>query len=289
MDGRERFLAPETSMSVQAALGSDIALVFDECTPFHVSREYTERSMERTHRWLERCLRWHAEHGPAGQAVYGIVQGGVEQDLRIVSVGAVAESSCDGVAIGGSLGQDKAQMHSVVSWTTAELERVAPDRPRHLLGIGDVDDLIAGVEMGIDTFDCALPTRLGRHGVALVPDPDARWRVDLVKGRWRESREPILDGCPCPACSAGFSRAYLHYLLRAGELTALRLVTLHNLSFIARLMGDLRAAIDGGRLVEVAAALRAGAAPGTDVRRDGPGEFGARTPGPEYRNSAEFP
>ena len=289
VDGRERFLAPETSMSVQAALGSDIALVFDECTPFHVSREYTERSMERTHRWLERCLRWHAEHGPAGQVVYGIVQGGVEQDLRIVSVGAVAESSCDGVAIGGSLGQDKAQMHSVVSWTTAELERVAPDRPRHLLGIGDVDDLIAGVEMGIDTFDCALPTRLGRHGVALVPDPEARWRVDLVKGRCRESREPILDGCPCPACSAGFSRAYLHYLLRAGELTALRLVTLHNLSFIARLTADLRAAIDGGRLVEVAASLRAGAAPGTDARRDGPGEFGARTPGPEYRNSAEFP
>jgi len=265
VDGRERFLSPETSMSVQAALGSDIALAFDECTPFHVSREYTERSMERTHRWLERCLRWHAEHGPAGQVVYGIVQGGVDQELRLVSTAVVAESASDGVAIGGSLGQDKAQMQSVVSWTTAELERLAPARPRHLLGIGDVDDLIAGVEMGIDTFDCALPTRLGRHGVALVPDPEARWRVDLVKGRWRESPEPILDGCPCPACSGGFSRAYLHYLLRAGELTALRLVTLHNLSFIARLMADLRDAIDGGRLAAVAAALRAGAAPGTVV------------------------
>ncbi len=262
VDGRERFLSPETSMSVQAALGSDIALVFDECTPFHVSREYTERSMERTHRWLERCLRWHASEGPAGQAVYGIVQGGVDRSLRVVSSEAVAASGCDGIAIGGSLGQDKAQMHSVVGWTTAELERVAPDRPRHLLGIGDVDDLIAGVEMGIDTFDCALPTRLGRHGVALVPDPDGRWRVNLVKGRWRDSPDPILDGCPCPACSAGFSRAYLHYLLRAGELTALRLVTLHNLSFIARLMADLRAAIDEGRLADVAAALRGGAAPG---------------------------
>ena len=262
VDGRERFLSPETSMSVQAALGSDIALVFDECTPFHVSREYTERSMERTHRWLERCLCWHAEHGPAAQAVYGIVQGGVDRDLRVVSSGVVAGSGCDGVAIGGSLGQDKAQMHSVVSWTTAELERLAPDRPRHLLGIGDVDDLIAGVEMGIDTFDCALPTRLGRHGVALVPDPEARWRVDLVKGRWRDCPEPILDGCPCPACSGGFSRAYLHYLLRAGELTALRLVTLHNLAFIARLMADLRDAIDAGRLPTVAAARRAGVAPG---------------------------
>ena len=263
VDGRERFLSPETSMSVQAALGSDIALVFDECTPFHVSRGYTERSMERTHRWLERCLRWHASEGPAGQAVYGIVQGGVDRSLRIVSAEVVAGSGCDGIAIGGSLGQDKAQMHSVVGWTTAELERVAPDRPRHLLGIGDVDDLIAGVEMGIDTFDCALPTRLGRHGVALVPDPDARWRVDLVKGRWRDTHDPILDGCPCPACSAGFSRGYLHYLLRAGELTALRLVTIHNLSFIARLMADLRAAIAEGRLADVAAALRGGAAPGT--------------------------
>jgi len=263
VDGDERFLSPETSMSVQAALGSDIALVFDECTPFHVSREYTERSMERTHRWLERCLRWHASFGPPGQVVYGIVQGGVDRSLRVVSAEVVAGSACDGIAVGGSLGQDKAQMHEVVSWTTAELERVAPDRPRHLLGIGDVDDLIVGVELGIDTFDCALPTRLGRHGVALVPDPEARWRVDLVKGRWRESREPILEGCPCPACSGGFTRAYLHYLLRAGELTALRLVTLHNLSFIARLMADLRDAIDGGRLTEVAAALRAGAAPGT--------------------------
>ncbi|HUA50447.1 MAG TPA: tRNA guanosine(34) transglycosylase Tgt [Solirubrobacteraceae bacterium] len=262
VDGRERFLSPEGSMAVQAALGSDIALVFDECTPFHVSREYTERSMERTHRWLERCLRWHEAHVDFGQAVYGIVQGGVDHDLRSVSAGAVAASGCDGVAIGGSLGREKAQMHEVVSWTTAELDRLAPDRPRHLLGIGDVDDLIAGVELGIDTFDCALPTRLGRHGVALVPDPGAGWRVDLAKGRWRSVADPIMDGCPCPACVGGFSRAYLHYLLRAGELTALRLVTLHNLSFIARLMEDLRAAVDTGRLAEVAAGLRGGAAPG---------------------------
>jgi queuine tRNA-ribosyltransferase len=261
VDGSRRFLSPETSMSVQAALGSDIALVFDECTPFHVSRDYTARSTERTHRWLERCLRWHSEHGTPGQVVYGIVQGGVEQDLRVGSTGAVAASACDGIAIGGSLGQDKAQMYEVVSWTTAELERLAPERPRHLLGIGDVDDLIAGVELGIDTFDCAMPTRLGRHGVALVPDPAARWRVDLVKGGWRESAEPILDGCPCPACAGGYSRAYLHYLLRAGELTAVRLITLHNLSFIGRLMEDLRDAIEAGRLPEVAASLRAGAAP----------------------------
>jgi queuine tRNA-ribosyltransferase len=261
VDGTERFLGPETSMSVQAALGSDIALVLDECTPFHVSREYTARSMERTHRWLERCLRWHQEHGPEHQVVYGIVQGGFDRELRLESTAAVAASECDGIAIGGSLGQEKAQMHEVVGWSTAELARLAPDRPRHLLGIGEIDDLIAFVELGIDTFDCAMPTRLGRHGVALVPDPGARWRLDLVKGRWREAPEPILEGCPCPACAGGFSRAYLHYLLRAGELTALRLVTLHNLAFISRLMDKLRAAIAEDRLAEAAGALRAGADP----------------------------
>jgi queuine tRNA-ribosyltransferase len=262
VDGGERFLGPETSMSVQAALGSDIALVLDECTPFHVTRDYTARSMERTHRWLERCLRWHEMHGPPGQVVYGIVQGGVERDLRRESAEAVAASASAGIAIGGSLGREKSEMHEVVSWATSDLEDLAADRPRHLLGIGDIDDLIRGVELGIDTFDCALPTRLGRHGVALIPDPDARWRVDLVKGRWREASESILDGCPCPACRAGFSRAYLHYLLRARELTGLRLVTLHNLSFIGRLMEDLRVAIEVDRLGEVAAGLRAGAAPG---------------------------
>jgi queuine tRNA-ribosyltransferase len=250
-------------MSVQAALGSDVALVLDECTPFHVTRDYTAHSMARTHRWLDRCLRWHEEQGPRDQAVYGIVQGGVERDLRIESAATVAESSCHGIAIGGSLGRDKAQMHEVVSWTTAELERLADGRPRHLLGIGDVDDLIACVDLGIDTFDCALPTRLGRHGVALVPDPGARWRLDLVKGLHRDSAEPILESCNCPACSAEYTRGYLHYLLRAGELTALRLVTLHNLTFIARLMAELRSAIDQGRLAEVGARLRTGEAPGT--------------------------
>jgi queuine tRNA-ribosyltransferase len=263
LDGGERFIGPETSMGVQAALGSDIALVLDECTPFHVSRDYIARSMERTHRWLQRCLDWHERHGAEGQAVYGIVQGGVEHDLRMVSTAAVSDSRCDGIAIGGSLGQDKAQMHQVVDWTTEALDRLAPERPRHLLGIGEIDDLVVGVRQGIDTFDCAMPTRLGRHGMALIPDPEARWRVDLAKGRWRRSREPIMEDCPCPACSAGFSRGYLHYLLRAHELTGLRLVTLHNLSFMARVMADLRDAITTDRLDEVADAILAGAAPGT--------------------------
>ncbi len=263
VDGREYFLSPEGSMEVQAALRSDIALVFDECTPFHVDRAYTERSTERTHRWLDRCLSWHAEHGPPEQLVYGIVQGGVHEDLRRASARTVAASGCHGVAIGGSLGASKEQMYEVVGYATGELGGAREPLPRHLLGIGEVDDLIAGVELGIDTFDCAMPTRLGRHGTALVPDPAGRWRLDLHKGRWRDSEEPLLDGCPCPACSRGLSRAYLSYLVRAGELTGMRLLTLHNLAFLARLMADLRGAILAGRLPEVAAALRAGASPTT--------------------------
>jgi queuine tRNA-ribosyltransferase len=261
VDGSKRFMGPETSMEVQAALGSDIALVFDECTPFHVTRDYTARSTERTHRWLDRCLDWHAANGPEGQRVYGIVQGGVFEDLRIESTERVASSACDGVAIGGSLGANKPQMYEVVGWTTQALDRVAPERPRHLLGIGDVDDLIEGVELGIDTFDCAMPTRLARHGMAVVPDPAGRWRVDLTASRWRRSTDPILDGCHCPACTAGFPRGYINHLLRLGEATAGRLLTLHNLHFVARLMDDLRDAVRDGTLADRAAALRSGDSP----------------------------
>jgi queuine tRNA-ribosyltransferase len=261
VDGRIRFISPEDSMATQSALRSDIALSFDECTPFHVDRDYTQRSTERTHRWLARCLDWHAEHGPDEQLVYGIVQGGVHEDLRRESAQLVAASGCDGIAIGGSLGSDKAQMYEVVSWATSELGGEHEQRPRHLLGIGEVDDLIAGVELGIDTFDCAMPTRLGRHGTALVPDPDARWRLDLTKAGSRESDRPLLEDCPCPACVKGFSRAYLGYLARAGELTGTRLITMHNLALLARLMGDLRQGILDGRLSEVAASWRAGEFP----------------------------
>src|ERR671916_913946 len=258
VDGGERFMGPETSMEVQAALGSDIALVFDECLPFHVTRDYTARSTERTHRWLDRCLAWHAEHAPDWQGVYGIVQGGVEEDLRRSSAQEVAARDTFGLAIGGTLGQDKAQMYEVVGWTTEELPEA---RPRHLLGIGDVDDLLRGVRLGIDTFDCAMPTRIGRHGMAVVPDPAKRWRVDLAKARWRTADEPLLEGCPCPACEPGYSRAYLHYLLKAREQTAMRVLTIHNLAYLRELMAALREAIDAGRLSEAVAAAPARAPP----------------------------
>jgi queuine tRNA-ribosyltransferase len=256
LDGAERFMGPETSMEAQATLGSDIALAFDECTPFHVERDYTAGSMERTHRWLDRCVRWHGEHAPAGQLLYGIVQGGVYEDLRAESTAYVVASGTPGIAIGGSLGQEKAQMREVVGWSLAALPE---ERPRHLLGIGDVDDLVHAVGAGIDSFDCATPTRLARHGTALVHDPAGRWRLDLTKGAHRTAREPIDEGCPCPACRE-HTRGYLHYLIRAGELTAKRLITLHNLTFMERLMRGLREAILAGELAAHARAVLAGKA-----------------------------
>jgi queuine tRNA-ribosyltransferase len=257
LDGRERFMGPETSMEVQAKLGSDIALAFDECTPFHVERDYTARSMERTHRWLDRCVNWCGQHSPPGQLLYGIVQGGVYEDLRAESTDYVARSGVPGIAIGGSLGQEKEQMREVVGWSVARL----PDKPpRHLLGIGDVDDLVHAVGLGVDSFDCATPTRLARHGTALVPDPEGRWRLDLTKGPYRTSRDPIDAECPCPACRE-HTRGYLHYLLRAGELTGKRLLTLHNLTFMQRLMSGMREAIEAGRYADYARAVLAGEAP----------------------------
>jgi queuine tRNA-ribosyltransferase len=258
IDGSERFMAPETSMEVQAKLGSDVALVFDECTPYNIDRDYTARSTQRTHRWLDRCLAWHDANGPDDQLVYGIIQGGVHEDLRIESAEQVAARPVGGIAIGGSLGAEKAQMYEVVAWAISGIDDA---RPRHLLGIGDVDDLIRGVELGVDTFDCAMPTRLGRHGVAIVPEPEHRWRVDLTAAYHRESKAPIMDGCRCPACSGGHSRGYLRYLLKNKELTGVRLLTLHNLAYVARLMAGLRGAIADGTLAAHAAALRAGAAP----------------------------
>ena len=257
LDGAERFMGPETSMEVQARLGSDIALAFDECTPFHASRDYTARSTERTHRWLDRCVQWHERNAPPWQHLYGIVQGGVHEDLRTESAQRIASAPVAGVAVGGSLGQEKEEMHEVVGWALAP---VPAEMPRHLLGIGDVDDILSAVAAGIDTFDCATPTRLARHGSALVPDPATRWRIDLHKARWRDSREPIAEGCPCPACR-DHTRGYLHYLSRAGELTAARLLTVHNLTFMAKLMDGIRASIAAGELPSYTRKVLAGEGP----------------------------
>ncbi len=257
IDGSEHFLAPETSMEIQAALGSDIALAFDECTPLNVDREYTARSTSARIGGCGGAWTGTPSTGRTASCCTGSSRAGCTRTCARESVGEVMASGCPGIAIGGSLGADKPQMHEVVGWATAALGD--DQRPRHLLGIGDIDDLIVGVGLGIDTFDCAMPTRLGRHGMALVPDSKGRWRVDLAKARWRLSDEPLMDGCPCDACALGYTRGYWHYLARARELTAQRLLTLHNLAYIARLMADLRAAIAAGTLAQRSAELLAGA------------------------------
>jgi queuine tRNA-ribosyltransferase len=258
-DGAELFISPEVSMQVQAALGSDIALVFDECTPYHADREYTARSMERTHRWLDRCLEWHGREGPPRQAVFGIVQGGVHEDLRRESAQAVSEARVDGIAIGGTLGRDKEEMRGVLEMTAPLLPEGAP---KHLLGIGEVDDLLTGIALGLDVFDCAVPTRLARHGGALVPDPEGRFRIDLRKAGWEGDRRPIVEGCPCPACRS-HDRDYLSYLSRAEELTAVRLLCLHNLTYMHQLVAAARTAIAAGDFDTYRAAILAGASPFT--------------------------
>jgi queuine tRNA-ribosyltransferase len=242
---------------VQAALGSDIALAFDECTPYHADYDYTARSTERTHRWLDRCTRWHEPNAPPSQALFGIVQGGVHEDLRRASAERVAGGEIDGISIGGTLGRDKHEMRAVLDLTVPLLP---VDAPKHLLGIGEPDDLLDGIALGIDLFDCAVPTRLGRHGTALAPLPDQRFRFDIRSRAIERDEGPLVEGCPCPACSR-HTRAYLHYLARAEELTAVRLLTMHNLTYLERLVSGARDAIAAGRFGAYRAASMAGAAP----------------------------
>ena len=261
LDGSERFLGPEESMSIQAALGSDIALAFDECTPFHADRDYTARSMERTHRWLDRCLAWHEQEGPGDQAVFGIVQGGVHEDLRRTSAQRVSTAPVDGIAIGGTLGRDKGQMREVIAMTVPHLDE---DAPRHLLGIGEPDDLIEGIALGIDVFDCAVPTRLARHGTALAPLPGSRFRFDVARAEHATDDAPLVEGCPCTTC-ARHSRAYLHHLARAEELTGVRLLVMHNLTYVESLVRGAREAIRLQRFGSYRNATLAGNPPWTPI------------------------
>ncbi len=256
-NGSELMLSPEESMSVQAALGSDISLVFDECTPFHADREYTARSTERTHRWLQRSLDWHDEHGPEKQAVFGIIQGGTYEDLRLESCEAVSSAAIDGIAIGGTLGRDKEEMAEVLGFTVPALPVGAP---KHLLGIGEVDDLMRGIGLGIDVFDCAVPTRLARHGMGLAPVPDQRFRIDLRKGYMSGDHRPVVEGCPCVGCQ-DYDRDYLNYISRSEELTAVRILVEHNLTYMERLMAGARDAISAGTFGQYSAAILGGSVP----------------------------
>jgi queuine tRNA-ribosyltransferase len=243
VNGKIHHLTPETSIRTQQELGADLIVVLDECTPFHVDKTYTTDSMRRSHRWATRCLDFFSRTTDGRQGLYGIVQGGIYEDLRKESVDFVNEQDFFAQAVGGSLGATKQQMYDIVSYT---MERLNPLRPTHLLGIGGLNDIIHGVLCGIDTFDCVHPTRLARHGGALVHplvlETTLNEYINLKNARFIEDHRPIDEGCHCMACQ-GYSRAYIHYLLRAKELLAYTLISIHNIFFMNKFMTSIRSCI----------------------------------------------
>lgn len=246
--GRAVTLTPEEAIRVQRALGADLIVVLDECTPFHVDRDYTARSMALSHRWADRSLAEFRVGDDGRQALYGIVQGGVYADLRRESAEFVNARPFFGQAIGGCLGQNKAQMREVTAMARSPLR---DDRPTHLLGIGGISDLWDGVAMGIDTFDCVHPTRLARHGGALCRpwENDGLEHLNLRNARFRTDYAPLDPHSSC-AFSRQYTRAYLHHLLKAGETLGGQLLTLHNIAFMAGLAREIRAALREGRFSE---------------------------------------
>ncbi|MBO9340629.1 MAG: tRNA guanosine(34) transglycosylase Tgt [Roseiflexus sp.] len=258
IDGSTHVFTPERSIEIQKGIGADIILCFDELPPFHAGYDYTARSLERTHAWERRCLMFHRATQEGGlpfvppnpyQALFGIVHGGVFPDLRRASAEYLRELPFDGLCIGGSLGENKQQMREVVDMTVPHM----PDHlPRHLLGIGDVDDLIECVARGIDMFDCVSPTRLGRHGTALVRDAERRWKLNVANAALRDDPTPLDAWCDCYTCRR-YSRAYIHHLFRAQELLGIRLVSLHNVAFLLKLMRTIRQSIIEGRFAHLRA------------------------------------
>ena len=252
VDGSSVDLTPEKAIKVQRQLGADLILVLDECTPYHIPEQQTFDAMERSHRWAVRSLNafQHGdEAGSAGlQALYGIIQGGVYPHMRKISAKFVAEQPFFGTAIGGCLGGSTAEMYDVMAITMGHLGRDHL-RPIHLLGIGGVEDIFRGVALGMDTFDCVAPTRMARHGGALMRGK----RLNLRNAQYVLDNMPIDANCDCVTCQEGYSRGYLHHLLKTKEVLAMTLISQHNVRFMVRLMEEIRAAIRNERLKALAA------------------------------------
>jgi queuine tRNA-ribosyltransferase len=243
-DGTLLTLTPESSMQIQRGLGADLIYQFDECTAYHDDRDYTAKAMERSHRWGDRCLAEFSRTHDGSQALYGIIQGGVYEDLRRQSVDYVMSRPFFGVAVGGCLGGSEEEMEEVVSWCTAP--RVDHVRPVHLLGIGRIKDVFTFVRRGIDTFDCVTPTRIARHGMALIRGLPGE-RINLRSAQYKDDPTPLDPSMDLP-CSRDFSKAYIHHLFKAEEILALQLVAQHNVAVMNRLMREVRAAIRAGTL-----------------------------------------
>lgn len=245
LDGSKILLTPERSMEIQRLLGSDIVMAFDECTPFPAEMDVACESMELSMRWAKRSREGFdsGEEHASRSALFGIVQGSVYPDLRFRSIDALAEIGFDGYAVGGlAVGEGQKTMFEVLDFT---MPRMMKDTPRYLMGVGKPDDIVGAVERGIDMFDCVMPTRSGRTGQGFTRNGP----INLKNARHKDDERPIDAECSCPACTQ-YSRAYVHHLIKSGEILGSMLLTWHNLQFYQDLMQGLRGAIAEGRLTK---------------------------------------
>ena len=245
IDGAKLFLTPEISMQIQHVLNSDIVMIFDECTPYPATRDEAAKSMRLSLRWAQRS---HAEHNRLENrnALFGIVQGGMYEDLRDESLAGLDQIGFDGMAIGGlSVGEPKEDMARILAHTAP---RLPAHKPRYLMGVGTPEDLVHAVKAGIDMFDCVMPTRNARNGHLFTRFGD----IKIKNARHKTDTGPLDPSCPCYTCTH-FSRAYLHHLFRAGEILGSMLNTIHNLHFYQAIMAEMRAAIEAATLNEWAA------------------------------------
>ncbi len=241
IDGSKHMLSPEKSMEIQNALGSDIIMAFDECVPYPAGREYVKASLERTTRWLKRCKDYHKNTDK--QALFGIMQGGMYVDLRKESAKQIVDLDLPGYAIGGlSVGEPKELMYEIMDEC---VDCLPEDRPRYLMGVGSPDCLFEGVERGIDMFDCVLPTRIARHGMAMT----SHGRVNIKNAKYERDFSPLDPECDCYTCRH-YSKAYLRHLFKSDEILSSMLMTSHNLHFLIETMRKIRMAIENDRFLE---------------------------------------
>ena len=239
--GKSLFLSPEIAMEIQNSLGSDIMMSFDECPPYPATREYMIKSVERTIRWAKRGLEAHKN--PDTQGLFGIVQGGEYEDIRKYCAEELTKLPFDGFSIGGvSVGEPKDVQNKAVSYTTPYLPK---DKPRYLMGVGSPGAILDGVERGVDMFDCVLPTRIARHSCAMT----SRGRLILKNKEFEKDFTPLDHECDCYTCK-NYTRAYLRHLVKAEEILAARLISIHNIHFLQNLMKNIRQAIKEDRFLE---------------------------------------
>lgn len=243
LDGSRHFFTPAMAIDNQISIGADIIMCFDDCTAFPVTREKAEKSMRMTHQWAIQCkAQWEAREANR-QALFGIVQGSVFEDLRIESAAGLVDLDFPGYAIGGvSVGESKEEMIQAVEWVAP---RLPEEKPRYLMGVGPPEDILNAIERGIDMFDCVMPTRNARNGSLFT----STGKVNIKNARYARDFGPPDAACACPVCTT-YTRAYLHHLYRAGEILSLRLNTLHNLFFMLQLADSARKAIRDGRFLD---------------------------------------